>query len=142
MQGDVEEPTEVLDNFIKRMGLTYEVTLKSAEDGTWTYLVRFRSGDGKVLDLTYEDFDENPKSQVARDALDEAASDAACVENSSNLWEWCNEYYGLEPHNPIIPDPEATYLIQRRRAKDLKEFVGDKDYAALLYGVERLYETD
>lgn len=141
MQGDLEEPTEVLEGFIERLGLTYEVELTAAEDGTWTYKVLFRRGDGCV-ELCYEDFEENPHSQVARDALDEAARDAACVENSSNLWEWCNEYYGLEPHNPIIPDPEATYLIQQRRAADLKAFLGDDEYCTLLFSIERLYETD
>ncbi|MDR3707147.1 MAG: hypothetical protein P4L33_02520 [Capsulimonadaceae bacterium] len=141
MQGDLEETTESLDDFIKRLGLSYDVQLVNTEEGTWTYKVHFRR-EGKDLELSYEDYDENPQSQVARDALDEAASDAACVENSSNLWEWCNEYYGLEPHNPIIPDPEATFLIQHRRAKDLKEFLGDDEYSTLLFSVERLYETD
>jgi hypothetical protein len=141
MQGELGDQVESIEEFVGRLGLTYEVELVSTEDSTWSYIVRYRHA-GRELALNYEDYDENAASQVARDALDEAASDAACVENSTNLWEWCNEYYGLEPHNPIIPDPEETYLIQRRRAKDLKEFLGDAEFAQLLYSVERLYQTD
>lgn len=141
MQREQEDKVESIEEFVARVGLTYAVELTGADDATWTYLVRYRIGDRELV-LGYEDFDENAASQVARDALDEAASDASCIENSSNLWEWCTEYYGLEPHNPIIPDPEESYLIHHRRARDLKAFLGEEEYVNLLFGVERIYEAD
>ena len=133
--------TESILTFMRRLSLEYAVNLLSTDDAAQTYRVRFTC-NGRELDIEYEDFDENEAGVVARDALDEAASDASCVENSSNLWEWCQEYYGLEPHNPIIPDPEETYLVQQRRAKDLRAFLGDEEYHHLLFGVGRLFQPD
>ena len=138
MGDSMSEPTETLTAFITRLGLKSHVKLIDDDDSTWTYKVTFTFSD-RELTVEYEDYEDNPAGKVALEAIDEAANDAACIENSSNLWEWSKEYYDLEPHNPVIQNPEETYLIQRRRAKDLKAFLGDSEYHHLLFEVDRLY---
>ncbi|HEY3330705.1 MAG TPA: hypothetical protein VGK19_11825 [Capsulimonadaceae bacterium] len=139
MPEELSIPTEQIPDFFARLGIKYSVTLTETDEASWTYKVRFRY-DARELDVDYEDFDDNAPDVVAFETLDELAAAAVCVEISANLWEWCSAYYGLEPHSPVIQAPEEEYLIQRRKAKDLKGFLGDVEYKALLFRVERLYE--
>jgi hypothetical protein len=137
MQGDINDQSELLETYIDRLNIHSRIELISTEDSTWAYKVILTRGS-QSIELDYEDFDEHSDAIVAQFALDEAASDAACIECTPNLWEWCQAYYGLEPHNPIIPDPEESYLIQRSKASKLKEFLGTDEYETLLFKVERI----
>jgi hypothetical protein len=132
------EPTETIASFVKRLDIKSSVRLIEKDEESWNYKVSYTC-EGRDLTIEFDDYTENPPNRVALEALDEAADDAACIEHSKNLWEWCKAYYDLEPHNPVLNNPEEAYLIQRRLAKNLKAFLGDAEYFTLLFEVDRLY---
>jgi|SRR3990167_3469096 len=70
----------------------------------------------------------------AGDVLDCLASDAAGIENTRNLEEWCGEYgYDADSRKA-----EKTYKLCQKQAKDLKRFLGEEAYKTLLWETERL----
>ena len=70
----------------------------------------------------------------AEDVLDCLASDAAGIENTRNLEEWCGEYgYDADSRKA-----EKTYKLCQKQAKDLKRFLGEEAYKTLLWETERL----
>jgi len=130
---------ESIEEFVKRIGVTAEIKFVGASDVARTYDIQYRCAS-REFTLRYNDYAECPRVQIPTEALDEAASEAASVENSSNLWEWCSQFYGVEPDSSIIIDPEEMYLIHQRQTRDLKDFLGEANFNQLLNGVKRLYE--
>ena len=131
--------TESIEEFMGRIGVTTEVKFVGTGDVARIYDIHYRCTN-REFTLRYNDYAECPRVQIPCEALDEAASEAACVENSSNLWEWCRQFYGVEPDSSIIIDPEEMYLIHQRQTRNLKDFLGEADFYQLLHGVKRLYE--
>jgi hypothetical protein len=76
----------------------------------------------------------NGRMPEAADVLDCLASDAAGIENAQGFEDWCSEYgYDVDSRKA-----ERIYKTCQRQASKLKAFLGESEYEALLWNVERL----
>lgn len=97
-------------------------------------LTRVGRGNSTEMVVYYSQGSAHMKPPTLAAVLDCLASDASGVEEAKAFEEWASEYgYDTDSRGA-----EQTYNICKAQAKALKDLLGDKAYAQLLYETERL----
>jgi hypothetical protein len=74
------------------------------------------------------------KPPTLAEVLDCLASGIAGVDNANDFEDWANEF----GYNTDSRKAEHTYDVCRQQAQELKDLLGGKAYAQLIYKTERL----
>lgn len=91
-------------------------------------------GNSAELVVYFSQGSAHKKPPTLADVLDCLAMEASGVDNAKDFEDWASEY----GYDTDSCKAEYTYDVCREQAQQLKNMLGDKAYAQLLYETERL----
>jgi hypothetical protein len=145
---ETQTDTQTLDQFITTAGLTMTANRRDSnpnmpnwEDARhWTCTIQKpRPSDAIHYELykfsiPFSQGSAHKDEPKLEDVLNCLASDASGYDNARSFEDWCNEY----DYDTDSRESEATYNAVKEQSEELKSFLGDSDYATLLWNTERL----
>lgn len=97
------------------------------------YKCILRAGRSSLTVHFSKGFAHTGKPPTAEEVLDCLASDAASVENSPELQDWCSDL----GYDPDSRKAEQIYNVIVAQAVKLKRLMGESVYKTLLWDIER-----